>query len=291
MSQPVTLAVIASPGHSGQTWLSLLIGAHPHGLSLGEVDALYGLQHVDRSCMLCGEGCEFWSAFNKVWSPEKNIFLQLADFSGARLLSISKVEKFRGQLGDDRLRVKLIRLLRDGRAVTASYLRKYPAWRYDDIVKQWVLSSRENDSWLLKIPPENRIIVRYEELVEQTAATLRTICTFIGIDYQENMISYWKVKHHIVDGNRGTLSFVQRHLGLKSNPGDKTFYDSQEPASFRDERWRQELTPYQLYRFQRIGGDLNERYGYASPEAAGSLAALARSYVLHTRERIKKLVA
>jgi hypothetical protein len=278
MNRRVTIAAIASPGHSGQTWLSLVIGSHPAAVSLGEIDALYGLQDVSRACKLCGEGCEFWSAFNKVRSPEKNIFLQLADFSGGRILSLSKVEKFRSQLLDARIVLKVIRLLRDGRAVTASYARKYPSWHYDNIVKAWARSAHENDRWFLQIPTEDRIVVSYENLVENTSATLRYICAFLDIDYRDAMIDYWKVKHHIVDGNRGTLSFVQRNFGKESNPKDKVFYNSQDPSAFRDERWKHELTPYRLNRFRKIGGDLNRLYGYGSHDGVLSLAGVAPVY-------------
>lgn len=291
MSQPVTLAVIASPGHSGQTWLSLLIGSHPRALSLGEVDKLYGLTRLDRSCMLCGEGCEFWGKFTKAWSPERNIFTQLADFSGASILSISKLEKFRGQLGAERILLKVIRLLRDGRAVTASYARKYPSRQYDDIVRQWAFSARENDRWFLQIPQENRMVVKYENLLEHASATLRSICAFLGIDYREGMIEYWKVKHHIVDGNRGTMSFVQRYFGKEGNPKDKEFYGCQDPASFRDERWKKELTPHQLRRFRKIGGVLNVEYGYASGDAAGGEKSSAGSYLNRLVERVRKRVS
>jgi hypothetical protein len=288
MNRPVIIAVIASPGHSGQTWLSLLIGSHPAAVSLGEIDALYGLQDVSRSCMLCGGGCEFWSSFNKVWKPEDNIFLQLADFSGARLLSLSKVEKFRSQLFNARIKLKVIRLLRDGRAVTASYARKYPERRYGDIVKAWANSAQENDRWVLNLPPDDRIVVSYENLLDHTSATMRYICSFLGIDYSDALIEYWKVKHHIVDGNRGTLSFVQRYFGKESNPKEKAFYNSQNPSLFRDERWRQELTPYQLYQFQKIGGNLNGQYGYDKIDGLASLADVAGAYLQGTYRRTKK---
>lgn len=288
MSHQVKLVVIVSPGHSGQTWLSLLIGSHSQALALGEVDVLYGMKNVDRVCMLCGEGCEFWNAFNSSWPREKNIFTALSDFSGRPILSISKMEKFRDHLAHDRLRLKLIRLVRDGRAVTASYLRKYPAWGYEEIVKKWVASSTEHDHFFLQIPPGDRIRVSYEKLVEDTTATIRNICLFIGVKYEDTMVEYWKTKHHIVDGNRGTFSFVQRHFGLESNPGDKTFYTNQDPSSFNDERWKNELSPYQLYQFQKIGGEFNERYGYTPSEGTGGLSEVAKAYLLRTSGRFRR---
>jgi len=292
MNEKITLAIIASPGHSGQTWLSMLIGTHSQSLALGEIDVIDGLTHLDTVCMLCGEHCDFWEAFNRVWVPENNIFLQLAAFSGKQVLSISKIEKYRKYIIHDKVQVKVIRLLRDGRAVTASYLRKYPRRTYESIVKEWVASSQENDNWVAQVAPENRLVVRYEDLVADTAAGMRRICAFLGVGFEGDMIDYWKVKHHIVNGNRGTLSFVQRHFGIGSEQVvDKRFYEHQEPDTFRDERWRSELTPYQRYLFHTIGGALHKGYGYALDEKAFDLFRSTRYFMVRTWQRLKKIVS
>lgn len=291
MNDKITLAIIASPGHSGQTWLSMLIGTHSQSLTLGEIDVIDGLTHLNNACMLCGEHCDFWEAFNRVWVPEKNIFLQLAEFSGKHILSISKMEKYRKYINHDKVLVKVIRLLRDGRAVTASYLRKYPQRTYEAIVKQWVESSQENDHWVAEISPENQMVLRYEDLVADTAAGMREICTFLGVGFEETMIEFWKVKHHIVNGNRGTVSFVQRHFGMGSEPVDKRFYEHQEPDTFRDERWRAELTPYQRYLFDKIGGALHKSYGYAPDERTFDLLRSTRYFMVRTGQRLKQIVS
>lgn len=291
MNDKITLAIIASPGHSGQTWLSMLIGTQSQSLTLGEIDAIDGLTHLDNVCMLCGEHCDFWGAFNRVWVPEKNIFLQLAEFTGKHILSISTIEKYRRYISHNRLRVKVIRLLRDGRAVTASYLRKYHQRTYESIVKEWVASSQENDNWIAEVPQEDRMILRYEDLVADTATWMRKICTFLGVGFEETMIEFWKVKHHIVNGNRGTVSFVQRHFGMGSEPVDKRFYEHQDPDTFRDERWRSELTPDQLYLFDKIGGALHKRYGYAPDEKKFDLLRSTRYFMARTGQRLKQIVS
>jgi hypothetical protein len=291
MNDKITLAIIASPGHSGQTWLSMLIGTHSQSLTLGEIDAIDGVTHLDTVCMLCGEHCDFWEAFNRVWVPENNIFLQLAEFSGKHILSISKIEKYRKYIMHDKVLIKAIRLLRDGRAVTASYLRKYPLRTYESIVKEWVASSQENDNWVAGVPPENRMVLRYEDLVADTATWMRKICAFLGVDFEGDMVEYWKVKHHIVNGNRGTLSFVQRHFGMRSDPVDKRFYEHQAPDTFSDERWRSQLTPGQRHLFDKIGGALHKSYGYAPDEKTFDLFRSARYFMERTGQRLKKIVS
>jgi len=291
MNDKITLAIISSPGHSGQTWLSMLIGSHSQSLTLGEIDVIDGLTHLDNVCMLCGEHCDFWEAFSRVWVPENNIFLQLAQFSGKHILSISKIDKYRKYIMHDKVLVKVIRLLRDGRAVTASYLRKYPQRTYESIVKQWVASSQENDNWVAEVSPENRMVMRYEDLLEDTAACMGKICDFLEIDFEKGMLEYWKVKHHIVDGNRGTLSFVQRYFGIGAEPVvDQRFYEHQEPDTFRDERWRSELTPYQRYLFDTIGGALHRRYGYELGDKTFDLFRSPRYFMVRTVQRLKKML-
>ena len=291
MNDTITLVIIASPGHSGQTWLSLLIGSHSRAVSLGEIDVIEGCTSLENVCMVCGPGCAFWGAFNRVWSPEQNIFLQLAAFSGKQILSISSMEKYRKHILPDRMRLKVIRLLRDGRAVTASYLRKYPKRSYEDIVKQWVASSQRNDTLLAECTPENRMVVKYEDLMQDTALWTGKVCDFLQVDFEEEMLEYWKIKHHIVDGNRGTVSFVQRHFGIGSEPVDKRFYENQKPDTFRDERWRSELSPYQCYLFDRIGGTLHKQYGYGSDDKTSDLFQSTRYFMVRTGHRLKKIVS
>lgn len=291
MKDTITLVLIASPGHSGQTWLSLLVGSHSSALSLGEIDWIEDCSNLENACMLCGPGCAFWGEFNRMWSPEKNIFLQLAAFSGKQILSISRIDKYLKYIVQERMRIKVLRLLRDGRAVTASYLRKYPSRTYEDIVKQWVVSSQQSDKWISEYPPENRMVIKYEDLMEDTSTWLKKICSFLEIDYEQEMLDYWKVKHHIVDGNRGTLSFVQRHFGIGSEPVDKCFYENQKPDTFRDERWRSELSPYQLYLFDKIGGALQKSYGYLPDAKRFNLFQSAQCFMVRTGQRFKKLVS
>jgi len=290
MKDTITLALIAAPGHSGQTWLSLLIGSHSKAVALGEIDVIEGCTNLGNVCMLCGKGCAFWGAFNRVWSPEHNIFLQLAAFSGKHILSISRIDRYRKYIVRDKMRLKVIRLLRDGRAVTASWLRKYPRGTYEGIVKQWVMSSQQNDTWVEECPPENSMVVKYEDLLEDTATWMGKVCDFLEIDFEEGMLEYWKVKHHIVDGNRGTLSFVRRHFGIASDPVDKRFYENQKPDAFRDDRWRSELTSYHRYLFDRIGGALHRSYGYVSDENAFDLVQSARYFMVRTGHRLKKII-
>jgi hypothetical protein len=95
---------------------------------------------------------------------------------------------------------KIIFLLRDGRDVVDSWLDGYrdgswaipggafpvsekgriPLIRWLSAV--WVVRSRSVQRAFDSLPPENRLLVRYETLREQTVATLRAACEMLGLD-------------------------------------------------------------------------------------------------------------
>ncbi|HEX8688652.1 MAG TPA: sulfotransferase [Solirubrobacterales bacterium] len=95
---------------------------------------------------------------------------------------------------------KIVFLLRDGRDVVDSWLDGYrngswaipggafavsdqgrlPLIRWLSAV--WVVRSRAVQQAFDALPPENRLLVRYETLREQTADTLRAVCEMLGLD-------------------------------------------------------------------------------------------------------------
>jgi hypothetical protein len=108
--------------------------------------------------------------------------------------------------------------------------------------------------------------LRYEDILTNTSGQLKRVCDFLEIGFEKEMIEYWKQKHHLVAGNRGTVSFIRRAHGMDFDAVDKPFYAQQDPYSFQDHRWSNELTAYHLYLFEKIGGDLNRDYGYLSSQ-------------------------
>jgi hypothetical protein len=265
-NRTISVVVIATTGHSGGTWLNLMLGAHPEIIALGELSYANGLQSLKGACSLCGEGCEFWDKFDQQWNPDENIFLQLAEFTGKHRFAISTWNTHADHLADERVEVKCIRLLRNGIATTASYYRKYPNRTFTEHIQKWVHDSIRVDRWLEQFSAENTYIVRYEDLLENSD-TLSSICHFLNIDYIEDMNEYWKVPQHILGGNRGTLFFMRKYLGLEitsdQEPVDSAFYINHDPLKFRDQRYQKELTRDQLIKFEQRGGSLNRTYGYS----------------------------
>jgi len=158
--------------------------------------------------------------------------------------------------------VKVIRLIRDGRAVALTYMNpadyadaKDPGRRgggsggkredeklsVAQAAHEWRRSMEESEHALRRLKGPQWTEVRYEELCGDTDATLDRIFTFLGLDPNKRCGDFRSVENHII-GNGMRL-------------------DSTSQISL-DERWRSKLTKEDMKAFDREAGDLNRRYGY-----------------------------
>lgn len=158
--------------------------------------------------------------------------------------------------------VKVIRLVRDGRAVALTYVdperfadARDPRLRgggsgapRDDerkpiaqAAREWRRSNEEAQAILANLDPARWIEVRYEAVCSETTATLDRICRFIG------------VPHHVPQDFRS----VEQHVIGNGMRLDTT-------SEIRlDDAWRNTLTAADLAAFDAVAGDLNRRLGYA----------------------------
>ena len=137
--------------------------------------------------------------------------------------------------------VRLILLTRDGRGVYASNLKrgKPRAKAVRDWRNQYVRALpllRKN------VQATHRMQLRYEDLTADTVGTLRSICEFLNLRFEEQMLDFRSKTHHAVEGNnmRFQSSALIKH----------------------DEQWRTALKPGDLEYFNRKAGWLNEQLGY-----------------------------
>jgi hypothetical protein len=87
---------------------------------------------------------------------------------------------------------RFIHLVRDGRDVAQSCVGMTWAGNVWFGVERWISAELLWERVARSIPRENRIDVRYEELVVDPVAVLTRICEFIGVSYHPVMLDYPK---------------------------------------------------------------------------------------------------
>jgi hypothetical protein len=160
------------------------------------------------------------------------------------------------------LDLKVIRVIRDGRAVSLTYMDDWnfadsadPALRgggsgklrpsvretMAEAANEWKRSNESSDALTARIPASQWTKVRYEELCADPAATLKRLATFLDLDPNQVTLDFHAVTQHVI-GN-----------GMRMDATS---------AIKLDERWKMHLSEDDLRVFDEVAGNLNRSYGY-----------------------------
>jgi hypothetical protein len=174
-----------------------------------------------------------------------------------------------------RIKRKYLFLVRDGRAVVASAIRKMPRrtmWRAS---RHWSRTLKRKRRFIRRRPAEDTMMLHYEKLLTDGPEQLKRLSEFLGIDCRPEMLEFWQHQHCFIAGNVGPLVMVAQHHGIELPPLPPNLpgvrlpaangadpYRQSEPRNFLDERWKDELTDRQLRIFALAAGRLNRQLGY-----------------------------
>lgn len=144
------------------------------------------------------------------------------------------------------LKMKVIRLVRDGRAVTMSTLghglkRDTRRETIAEAALSWRKNNEAAERILAEMPESQWKFLQYEELCRRPEETLRELCGFLGMDTSRVVLDFRAHTQHVL-GNE---------MRLKSGSEIRL-----------DERWRTGLSKEDLQVFEEVAGDLNRKYGY-----------------------------
>ncbi|MES1245478.1 MAG: sulfotransferase [Acidobacteriota bacterium] len=139
------------------------------------------------------------------------------------------------------LDLRVIHLVRDGRAVTRSTMRNLER-SAEEGARSWAGAARDAERLRPRFPADRWLTLRHEDLCRDPTATLDRIHRFVGVTPGGGVPDFRSVDHHII-GNRMRLSHTSE-IRL-------------------DERWRTEMPAAQIRAVERIAGPALERYGYA----------------------------
>lgn len=165
-------------------------------------------------------------------------------------------------LRNPHLDVKVLRLIRDGRAVALTYMdpaqfadARDPSLRGGGTgegrdgerlpmvaaAREWRRSNEEADVILKRLDKRRWLEVRYEDLCSRTDDVLKTVLAFLGTHASQATTAFRSVEHHVL-GNGMRLD-LDNFIGL-------------------DERWKTALTRADLDVFESVAGQKNRSLGY-----------------------------
>jgi hypothetical protein len=135
---------------------------------------------------------------------------------------------------------KIIYLVRDGRGVLASNLRKNK--KLKNAITEWANTHKLIGLLFRKISKEHYLKIKYESICQNPEREIKLICDFIGVRFEPQMLNYTSRVLHNIDGNRMRFS-TSNEIKL-------------------DEKWKKDLDSYSLLVFDKLGKQVNLSIGY-----------------------------
>ncbi len=263
---------ICGAGHSGSTLLGLILGSHTDCFYSGEASKTRFLQDQNkqikkRVCKICGPDCVVWGELSL--SDRIDLYEQLSAKTQKTIIidSAKNIDWLTEQLdalSNTSSQAFLIFLQRDGRAVINSRVRKYSEKDVKELIQGWMTQIQMTDA-LFNSFPHKKIKIHYEDLATEPASVVQTICEFLEISYQPEMLNYYQHEHHPLGGNNGTQFLVAKAQSEKiKNPfvslSDRTrdYYQDHNLGITLDLRWKQELDPSVERLFEEMAGQVNQ---------------------------------
>ncbi len=224
MRIPQVLFILGS-GHSGSTLLDLLLDSHSKVIGIGELvsedsdptsdpfwrDILPKGELFDvarsKSGFLFGSKNYRYAKTGKAVDIAqyrervRTIYTKAAATKGASVVVDSSKNADYTELMCRALPDPVIvHVVRDGRGVFSSYLRKYGAHVWFSLSRWFFMNAKVE---LLRRRVKARyLFLRYEELVAHPQESLARILEAVGLSYEPAMLSFRAFPHHQISGNR-----------------------------------------------------------------------------------------
>jgi hypothetical protein len=166
---------------------------------------------------------------------------------------------------------RFVHLIRDGRDVALALVAAgFGPRTLEEAALHWQSRVSTGRRLGTALGPARYREVRYEALVADPASTLREVCAFLDLTFDEAML------HH----EHSAETLVQRTV----NP---EFHDAlAQPIRPGLRDWRRDMPRRQQARFELVAGDLLVELGYGRGEPAPSISVRAESLVRRTSRRV-----
>jgi hypothetical protein len=139
---------------------------------------------------------------------------------------------------------RFVHLIRDGRDVYLSWKRRNPRKRNGAVAgAEWTHKVGKTRQALHRLEPGRSIEVRYEHLVANPQKTLRVMCHFLKLEYEPEMLDYWKTSARFIGARHSELIFKSI-------------------TSSAVENWRDALSRNEVRHFEYVAGRMLVSLGY-----------------------------
>jgi hypothetical protein len=142
---------------------------------------------------------------------------------------------------------QFIHCVRDGRDVVKSFQARnwHGPWLHTN-AHEWILALECNERWA-ELGLSQRILqLRYEDLVLETAKTIRTACVFLGEEFEPGMLAWCQAVDRMVPAREAHV-----HQKLKSAPTPDDVY-----------RWRREMSRREIFVCEAFMGKYLRQFSY-----------------------------
>lgn len=268
---PVTVIDLRSLSYTGTTWLNLLAGAHAQVFTLVVPQRVYaalrGEIEPGSLCMLHGPSCDFWPTALEKLDANAGLYGQLAEIAGVSHVALNNPfvdPQGVDDLGADDVTVKKVSIVRDPRAVAASWLSRAPASSEPCAADafDWVFSNAG-----LADVGDDGIRVRYEDVVADQRSFLARVGAHVGLSYPDDALRFWEHDHHPAGGNPGPIQLIRRYLNrtpLADPVAEQRWRRaSVDPTDVANPaRWRDRFTDDELRDAAAAGRAVAQAWGY-----------------------------
>lgn len=236
-------AFIVGCGHSGTSLVANMFAAHP---------GVYVPLRETRAFLEEEKLAESWNALlGELAESGKSFFVEKTP------KHIRCLDRIRTTIPDS----KFIVMVRDGRDVAASFIRRTGSALPG--VQRWLEDNRIAAN---EANADDVILVRYEDLVADPEAMLRTICDFLALPFDDHMLRYHEQERLWFGQNS-----VTRHRGHTSwGHKARRNWQINQPLFDGRNQWQGQLSEDVLDRFRNgEGSTLMKRFGY-DPDAGSA---------------------
>ena len=147
---------------------------------------------------------------------------------------------------------KIIALFRDPRATALSEMKAaFGSPSVYVTARRWARYAARHRSYAQNLPDDQYMMIRYEDLISEPEAMLKSISSFLQIPFEEQMLKYYE--------RSGREKGFPDHEHWKAGTDRPIQKD-------RNQRWREELDPQEIELIQNKAGAYMQEMGYELTE-------------------------